>query len=308
MVPNSYIPAATRCVLRGKDDAAAWFDTRKEVDASKAVAAQCPITDRRVLSVELNGYALFFPPEVVRTRRPNIPAMSILNYDVSDDATRTRAADVLRRRAVRTTFSGWVVPTDKIPWALVDELRAAGEVVTLYRYDPADAESLLFAIQHTLRTQIRQAGESAEASADRAAQQYAESDKPNRGKYLEQRIKAAHADAQKKLTAYQEAAVTFGINPADLEVTTATAVANAIQVGVFVRAERFVAAVAALRAQNTAAATAMADAAEAGDAPTGVMADMIQDAGTAEAEAVAVGLRDAFDDGIFDLTAADDAA
>ena len=299
MVPNAYIPVNTRCVLRGTDDAATWYDTKKEVDASGAVAGTCPITEREVLVVGANGYRLYFPPEVVRTRRPNIPAMSILNFDVSDDARRRRVYGILVRQGVRTTFTGWVVPTDRIPWALVDEMRTVGDVVTLYRYDPADAESLLFAIQHTLRTQIRQAAESAEASANNAAEQYANSDKPNRGKYMEARIKGAAAIAAERLSAYRDAAAVFGIDAATLEVNAAAAVANAVQVGVYVRAERYVAAVAALRAQNTAAATAMANAAEVNAVPVGVMADMIQDGGD---EATAVGLREAFDDGIFDLT------
>lgn len=280
----------------------AWYDTKKEVDVSKAVAATCPMTERAVLMVQTGGYRLYFPPEVVRSRRANIPQMSILCYDVSDDTRRRHASDVLIRRGVRTTFSGWVVPTDRIPWALVDELRAAGEVVTLYKYDPSEGESLLFAIQNALLTQIRQAAESAEASANAAAEQYANSDKPNRSKYMEQRIKSAATAAAEKLAAYRAAADVFGIDTATLEVNTAAAVANAIQVGVYIRAERYVAAVAALRVQNTAAATAMANAADQNAVPVGVMADMVQDGGTAADEVVAVELREAFDDGIFDLT------
>lgn len=299
MAANSYIPAATRCVLQGRDDAAQWYDTRKEVDVSAATAATCPMTGRTVLAVEQGGFRLYFAPEVVRTRRANIPRMSLLNYDIPERLDIANPSDRLRRVAVRTTLSGWVVPTDRVPWALIDELRTAGATVTLYKFDESEGESLLFSVQNALLTQIRQAAESAEASANSAAEQYANSDKPNRGRYLDQRIKTAHAAATEKLKAYQDAAAVFGIDAATLEVRTAAAVANAIQVGVYVRAERCVAAVVALRAQNTAAATAMANAADANRVPVGVMADMVQDGGD---EATAVGLREAFDDGIFNLS------
>lgn len=301
MVPNSYIPVNTRCVLAGKgDDAGAWYDTRKEVDVSGAGTARCPMTGREVLVVEQKGFRLYFAPEVVRTRRANIPRMSLLNYDLPERLNIDNPSGALRRVAVRTTLSGWVVPTDRIPWMLIDELRTAGATVTLYKFDESEGESLLFAVQNALRTQIRQAAESAEASADAAAEQYANSDKPNRGRYLDQRIKTAHAAAQEKLAAYQEAAKVFGID-ATTEVTAAGALANAIQVGVYVRAERYVAAVAALRAQNTATATALADAAEVNAVPVGVMADAVQEGGTAADETTAANLREAFDDEIFSL-------
>ncbi len=304
---SKYLPAGTRVLLRDPDQNDSWYTTKVEVDMEMATETTCPRTGRQVLTVAQGKYRLYAAPESVCLRRADIPQMSILNYDISDDAFRTEVAGILMRIAVRTTQSSWVVPTNATPHHVIDRIREAGDVVTLYKYDVSEGPSLLAAIEDTLRAQIKAAADSAEASAESAAEQYANSDKPNRNKYFEQRIKSAAKLAADRLEAYAEAAKVFGFDANLLGRTAAAGVAWAIQTGIHLRAQKYVEAVAALRAQNTATGTALADAAHADNIPAGILADAIEDQG-----GDASGLRAAFaevapatDDGVFSLDTGD---
>lgn len=274
-----YVPAGSKCLLLKPTGEATWYTTKKEVDATAAKEALCPATGRTVLTTEEGGYKLFFPPEVVCLRRAEIPQMSVLNYDIPQNAEIANPSNRLRRVAVRTTLSDWIVPTAAIPWTIINDLREAGATVTLYKFDPSEGPALLFAVENALRAQIRQAGESADASAESAAEQFANSDKANRSKYYEQRLATAHKQAKEKLEAYEAAAGVFGFDAKVLGLQAASHVAQTILNGTALRAQKYVEARALLAAQNTATAEGLAAAAADDTLPAEIMADALRDHG-----------------------------
>lgn len=296
MSSQKFVAAGVQGVLSGPKGTG-WHKTTKEIDFTDATQVTCPMTGRQVWAVKSGEFTFHAAPESIQIRRDDLPQMSVLDYDIPVTVEITNPSGVLRSRAVRTTYSGWVVPTNAIPWDVINDLRENGCRVTLYKFDQSESASLIAQVEFALRDQIRETAESAEASAESAAEQFAErqetgtvaQDKAK--KYFEQRIKTASKNAKDRLDSYQKAAAIFGFDARALGLQAAAGVAQAISSGIMLRAQRYVEAVRALTAANTATTAALATAAETSQVPPEVMADALRESGN---DAAADELQEAF--------------
>lgn len=94
---------------------------------------------------------------------------SLLQYDIPERQGEARVRNpsgTLRRLAVRTSYSVWVVPQDRVPWGLLDGWTHAGVRWHLVPFAAEAAEQILALATDTLRSQIA----SIQASAGKSLQ------------------------------------------------------------------------------------------------------------------------------------------
>lgn len=69
-------------------------------------------------------------------------AATMLVYDIPQGSKIPNPSDVLRRRGVRINLSCWIIPDDRVPFTLIDELKKGGAVVYTVHYDTMELDKI----------------------------------------------------------------------------------------------------------------------------------------------------------------------
>lgn len=177
-----FLAAGSRVVIVDKSGVAKWHTTTKEIIVEGELGiGSCPLTTARVRFIRIDGFQVFFPenilrsreiltdddlnPEVVKNFRP-----MLFTYDLPDRAGFKNPSALLRRFAVRMNLSDWLLDTGDLPNALIGEMLDAGCNPRTYRFHPDDARKLLADAVVELRKQVAAAVKRAERSAREAAE------------------------------------------------------------------------------------------------------------------------------------------
>lgn len=313
-----FLAPGTRLVVRPKTGDAVWHETKKEMIVADSPAhAICPMTGANVNWVVQDGFNVYFPDEVVRTRevledgdidtdKLNALKPILFTYDIPDDAVEmvngkprpfNNPSDQLRRFAVRLNLSCWLMDAGDIPNMLIARMLDAGCDPHVFHFDATEGKKLVSVAISRLKKEIGDAIKRAERSrvsadaqltgaldetgmnADEAEERYV-----RRANGIMERLEALTGDLN-------AAASRFGINPRVIALARLSVTGDALKSAMATRANAYAAAAKVLKATGTTTNVALANAAEVDQVPVGIMADALQDEGN---EADAIQLRDAF--------------
>jgi len=93
---------------------------------------------------------------------------SFLSYDIPSESTIPNPSGRLRKIGVRTNLSVWIVPNEKIPYGLLDELTTAGARWDVVRFDASEAEHLALMATEALKREVAQAIKVAQKAEEKA--------------------------------------------------------------------------------------------------------------------------------------------
>jgi hypothetical protein len=219
---------------------------------------------------------------------------SLLQYDIPERRGEARVRNpsgTLRRLAVRTSYSVWVVPQDRVPWGLLDGWTHAGVRWHLVPFAAEAAEQILALATETLRSQIA----AIQASADKSLREAGAKLERDEAAHGPASTEAAHSlyqrrarricrRAERLLADAEAAARCFGMPAGELPLGTARAAIRGLQVAAQQRAALYAAMV------HQVAGTRLDAAANASDVPAEVLADFIEENGLGDM----TGVREAF--------------
>ena len=245
----------------------------------------------------------------------------LIIYDIPDDSKLHNPSDFFRRIGFRVNLSCWVVPESAIPYRFLRDLRTGGANVDVVRFDAAEGPRLVRMAVANIRKELADQVKRTRESLARAESQFlANSESPTERDENERRYISRTNSQLKRLEVLMadvdNAARTFGFDPARLNLGDARAAYDAYQTGVQAKSDAYVTATNALRATGTTTGEALAKAAEMDACPPEIMADFLRDSGD---DAAADAITRAFgmpggspemnrDDGIFSLLSVGDAA
>jgi hypothetical protein len=211
----------------------------------------------------------------------------LLIYDIPERSEVANPSPRLRRMAVRVNLSCWVIREGDIPYHLLNEMAQGGATWHVVRFDAGESEKLIGMAREALIRDIRAAMKRANSSADGATRKLeaGENTTETRAQFIE-RVKPIVRRVNKLLADTRKVAERFGIDPAALSLADAATALQAIQSGMYARAQAYAEAAEQVRKLGDAA---MANAAAADLVPAGIMADDIDERG-----GNAGALRDAF--------------
>lgn len=302
-----YLAPGTRLVVRSGNLAPRWHTTSREVVIDVEPSTQvCPITNGRVHSFIHEGFRLYFPPAIVRTREEfaegdlNEEAINnvrpvLFTYDIPDNAVYVdhngkerpfyNPSDRLRRFAVRLNLSCWVLAEGDVPHALVARMLDAGCDPYVFKFDPEEAKKLVGMAVTKLRKEINAAITRADESRARAESQLtnAMQEEGMTEEEAERRFLERAEQINVRLNALTEdlnlVSRRFGINEHVLNINRLTDTGAALKVEMVKYAEAYAEAAKKLRAIGTDTGIALARAAEMDACPVEVMADYIREEG-----------------------------
>jgi hypothetical protein len=220
---------------------------------------------------------------------------SLLQYDIPERRGEARVRNpsgTLRRLAVRTSYSVWVVPQDRVPWGLLDGWTHAGVRWHLVPFAAEASEQILALATETLRSQIA----AIQASADKSLQDAgAKLDGDEAAAHGPASTEAAHnlyqrrarricRRAERLLADAEAAARCFGMPVDELPLGAARAAIRGLQVAAQQRAALYAA------MAHQVVGTMLEAAAGASDVPPEVLADFIEENGLGDM----TGVREAF--------------
>lgn len=232
-------------------------------------------------------------PSIVKQSDENLGRLFQIEYDIplGEERLITRGrrrgqvtrspvypnpSDTLRRFAIRTSESKWVVPENRIPYVLIQEMREAGCVVWDIPLDMGGLERIREWLAYNLRKEIGEREQSYRDSLAKAGEQTSE-DK------IDRHINNAAGRMTEFLEDIQHAAGIFGLDINEMVQTTFGKVAT-LQTESYRRARVYAAAVRTAQETGTTDAVGIARAATMSEeAPVGVLADALEDAGQDEA-------------------------
>lgn len=313
-----FVASGTRVVINGKRPAQ-WFVTTRDVVVVDDRPAVCPIEKIPVRVIEQNGFRMFFPENLIRTRTA-IEAGDIdtgmlanmrlvaMTYDIPDAVDFDNPSGFLRRFAYRFNGSCWIMNADDVPHNLIGRMLEAGCDPHVVRIDREDVEKMVGLAVSRLRDEIAARIKSAEKSQRDAERKLANA-VATTGQTPEQAQKAylkIAADVAARLaeltTDLGAAAARFGINPRVLEINRLSFAGNSIQNAMADRARAYLAAERAARAIGTTDGNAIANQLAESKMDPMVAADFLDDNGAAGGAE----LRAAFEPETFRLPGADE--
>ncbi len=206
----------------------------------------------------------------------------LLIYDVPTKSQIPNPSPRLRRVAIRINLSCWVLPTDRVPWNYLNELREEGVRWHLVPQSEEGSEKLTEMALDSLRQEIRSAVKRTEKSLDLSGEKFVsvKEDPDCDGSDLERakdkhdkHIKTTMKRINNLLKDIESAAKVFAIDPASLPLVEAKAKADALQMSAHRRAELFADMVQQVKG------TEMELAAREDEIPAGVLADWLEERG-----------------------------
>jgi hypothetical protein len=204
-----------------------------------------------------------------------------LSYDipVTREQDRTRLCRRLRRVAIRSEESTWVMRADHTPWNLLNELTENGMRWHTVRFHPEDEQEVLKILQESLTNQVQEQLVRLQASIDAAQQTYNDGDQTERRLSAYQTsIRASLKRSQDLLNDLTEAAQTFGFDLGQLPMASAGREVDRLRTASHSRAMLYA------RMVQAARGTSMQVAAEESSVPGAILRDFLIDQGGEQAE------------------------
>jgi hypothetical protein len=189
----------------------------------------------------------------------------MLQYDIPDRSGCPNPSRWLRRVAIRTNLSVWVVREDFIPYNRLDRMRQEGALWHLVPFDPSANDTILSLCAEALAASVAETEKSCQRSLDREAGKL---DDSGNGVRYSRRVDQIVKQNCAKLADLRAAAAAYGIvNQADdvLARFTSFSTLYHARVGVYAGLTGAV------------AGTALQLAAEADDVPPAILADFVED-------------------------------
>lgn len=165
-----------------------------------------------------------------------------LSYDIPSRSDIPNPSRFLRRRAIRTQQSVWVILKDQIPYTHISTWINGGATVDVVQFDSSEGEKLLEMVAKAIRRQAQKAVRDTEAAIGRAENRMAESDKgPDAAqKQFDASVQRTVRRAESLLGDLREAASIFNLNADGLPLDTAMNAVRAIRTGASNRAKIYV--------------------------------------------------------------------
>jgi hypothetical protein len=145
---------------------------------------------------------------------------NLLFYDIPQSLKVANPSAALRRCAVRVNLSCWVVPEERTPWDLIEELKSQNVDVQLIRFDENEAEKLRGMAREAMQRELARIKNGLEKSIDFAQHQLANAEfqvaeqnaafdmEVEQTRYV-RRVKTILNRAKKDLLAAQECSLAF---------------------------------------------------------------------------------------------------
>lgn len=217
---------------------------------------------------------------------------SLLYYDIPDTSEFPNPSPILRRFAVRSNLSVWIVPDDRIPYHLLNEMEIAGCSWQVIKFDASEAVKLINITLESLKKDVQQAMKRLETEKQVALDTVLSDEESGADVSVltyYKRVKGLLRHAEQLVADYCEAAACFGIAPSCLNVNKACTAISSLSTSMKTRSLLFTE-MTRLAESKGEAGKSMASAARADDVPAGILADFLEEQGediTAAREAFA---------------------
>ena len=221
----------------------------------------------------------FRPAEgATKTKSSSKLQLHMLQYDIPVRNGRDvypNPSNQLRRRAIRTTKSVWVIPKSQIPYSMLNELSEAGGRWHCFRFDDRETDAILAMLAESLYDQVREAFDSLEDCIDRARNKEG-TDRATHTRHAIERVETLLGD----LTV---AAEIFGLSQSHLPMQAMSGRIAAMTGATHARAREYArAAASALRGMTSDLKGLGQAVIEGGQVPWELLADAHRDAGEDE--------------------------
>lgn len=245
----------------------------------------------------------------IARNRPDVGTLVMLQYDIPLVFNYVNGRRVgrycfpnpswcLRRIGFRVTKSVWAVQESRMPWPLLDEMTAAGVKWRVADFSDKSVEKLLEWAVEYFQEETKRGDDQLQQDIANAEQSYNEAleddtvgpDKAAKAHQL--KVRGAINRARKLAQDLAVAAKNLGITPGEANLVTLQQRVEMLADKAQARAACYADAVKQLSAMGSQFTTA----AQEGDVPAGVLADMIEDAGGDASD-----LRNTFSDEFYDL-------
>ena len=219
----------------------------------------------------------------------------LLVYDIPEASGIPNPSAYLRGFAIRINLSCWIVQEADIPYSYLHEIASMGAKWRAVKFDPSEAANLIELATQSLRSEIAEMRVNTRRSCDRASATMETGEAESSLKAIQkqrgtvaQRLNSLRKNLNKLKTAAERFGISgelIGIGSAEIGLPGAMAYVSQLHGVMNRRAEAYARATNVLERQTGMRLPNVA---------AGALADMIQEAGTAEADTVAENLRNIF--------------
>jgi hypothetical protein len=200
----------------------------------------------------------------------------LLYYYIPTGRFRNPSA-TLRSRGYRVDGSVWVIPTDRLPWNLINRMKATpGVVCNEHKFDVEEASRLTATARAELSRQVLAASNAVQKKASTEYDPEKWETVEEFEKWLAGQVRAVARRAARMLADYAKAGEGFGLSEGELRIEAALSQVRIVELVSRNRARVYAEGTAKLRQVGQAA---LAGAAEKDQLPPAMMADLLRDAG-----------------------------